>query len=144
MTDDLPALFLVEGGDNKRLKPFASPKAFAEDNLERDIEAWVKNSMLNDVPVVGELALFAQQPGYKALQGGRRPDLLALDGDRNIVVIEFKRDRAPDDIVFQTLNYAAAVEGASEEEEETEPALPTDQEFLTGFNAKPRIILVAA
>jgi hypothetical protein len=40
MTDDLPALFLVEGdGENKRLKPFASPKVFAEDNLERDIEA---------------------------------------------------------------------------------------------------------
>jgi len=108
-----------------------------------------------------------------------------LDGDRNIVVIEFKRDRASDNIVFQTLNYAAwiaeqsyevlnafateffaklpepggpsslkeayyrrfpatTVEGASEEEEETEPALPTDQEFLTGFNTKPRIILVAA
>ena len=186
MSDDLPALFLVEGDDaNKRLKPFASPKVFAEDNLERDIEAWVKNSMLNDVPVVGELALFAQQPGYKAAQAGRRPDLLALDGDRNIVVIEFKRDRASEDIVFQTLNYAAwiaeqsyevlnafateffaklsepdgpsslkeayyrrfpatTVEGASEEEAETEPALPTDQEFLAGFNTKPRIILVAA
>jgi hypothetical protein len=137
--------------------------------------------MLSEVPVVGELALFAQQPGYKASQI-RRPDLLALDGDRNIVVIEFKRDRAPEDIIFQTLNYAAwigeqsydvlnafatdffaklselerpsslkeayykrfpatTVEGGSEEDEE--PALPTDQEFLAGFNAKPRIILVA-
>jgi hypothetical protein len=181
MADDLPAVFLVEGdGHNKRLKPFASPKVFAESNLERDIETWVKNSMLSGVPVLGELALFAQQPGYKASQA-RRPDLLALDGDRNVVVIEFKRDRAPEDIVFQTLNYAAwiaeqsyevlnafatgffarlpesnrpsslkeayyqrfpatTVDGASEEEE---PALPTDQEFLAGFNTKPRIILVA-
>ena len=72
MTDDLPALFLVEGGgDSRRLKPFASPKVFAESNLERDIEAWVKNSMLAGVPVLGELALFAQQPGYKASQARR-------------------------------------------------------------------------
>ena len=35
------------------------------------------------------------------------PDLLALDGDRNVVVIEFKRDHAPEDIIYQTLNYAA-------------------------------------
>ncbi len=181
MTDDLPALFLVEGdGDNKRLKPFASPALFAESNLERDIEGWVKTSMLSDVPVLGELALFAQQSGYRA-PNARRPDLLALDGDRNVVVIEFKRDHAPEDIIYQTLNYAAwiaeqpyevlnavaaqffarlpeserplslkeafykrfpasTVEGASEEDE---PALPTDQEFLAGFNANPRIVLVA-
>jgi hypothetical protein len=173
-------MFLVEGnGDDKRLKPFASPAVFAESNLERDIETWVKNSMLNDLPVRGELALFAQQSGYRA-PNARRPDLLALDGERNVVVIEFKRDRAPEDIVFQTLNYAAwiaeqpyevlnalatqfferlpeaerplslkeafykrfpttTVEGVSDDEE---PALPTDQEFLAGFNANPRIMLV--
>jgi hypothetical protein len=181
VAEDLPALFVVEGDDGvRRLKPFASPKVFAESNLERDIESWVKNSMLGGVPVVGELALFAQQPGYKASQA-RRPDLLALDRDRNIVVIEFKRDRAAEDIVFQTLNYAAWIaeqsyevlnafatdffaqlpeaerptslkeayyqrfpattaEGASDGDE---PTLPTDQEFLAGFNARPRIILVA-
>ncbi len=181
MADELPALFLVEGaGDNKRLKPFASSKVFAEDNLERDIEAWVKTSMLGGVPVLGELVLFAQQPGYKASQA-RRPDLLALDGGRNIVVIEFKRGRAPEDIVFQTLNYAAWIAEQSYEvlnafatdffarlpesdvpsslreayykrfparmeavSDEEEPALPTDQEFLAGFNVKPRIILVAS
>jgi hypothetical protein len=181
MTDDLPALFLVEvDGASKRLKPFASPEVFSESNLEKDIEAWVKHSMLSGVPVLGELALFTQQPAYKASQA-RRPDLLALDGDRNVVVIEFKRDRAPEDIVFQTLNYASwfadqsyevlnafateffaklpAVDApASLKEayykrfpsttadaglEDEEPALPTDQEFLTGFNARPRIILVA-
>ena len=181
MTDELPALFLIEGdGAERRLKPFASPKTFAEHNLERDIEGWVKNSMLRDVTVVGELVLFAQQPGYKASQY-RRPDLLALDGDRNIVVIEFKRDRAPEDIVFQTLNYAAWISQQSYEvlnafatdffaklpeaerpsslkeayykrfpattvdvaSDDDEPATPTDQEFLEGFNVKPRIILVA-
>jgi hypothetical protein len=34
---------------------------------------------------------------------------------------------------------ATTVEGGSEEEE---PALPTDQEFLAGFNVRPRIIVV--
>src|SRR3954468_17491401 len=87
MSDDLPAVFLVEGeSDNKRLKPYASPKVFAETNLERDIEAWVKNSMLAGVPVLGELVVFAHQPSYKASHA-RRPDLLALDVDRNVVVI---------------------------------------------------------
>src|SRR4051794_23182776 len=98
MSDDLPALFLVEGaGESKRLKPFALSKVFAESNQERHIEAWVKNTMLSGIPVLGELVLFAHQPGYKASQA-RRPDLLALDGDRNVVVIEFKRGRAPEDI----------------------------------------------
>jgi hypothetical protein len=47
--EDLSALFLVEGTDgNNQLKPFASPKVFAETNLERDLESWVKNSMLNE------------------------------------------------------------------------------------------------
>jgi hypothetical protein len=178
--EDLPDLYLLEQADSKTvLRPFGSRKPISETNLEKDIEEWVMASMLRGIPVLGELALFARQPSYRASKA-RRPDLLALDAERNVVVIEFKRDHADEDILFQTLNYAAWISQQSyetldrfaarflvelpapqptslkeayykafpastgDEAEEAEAALPSDQEFLAGFNSRPRIVIVAA
>jgi hypothetical protein len=178
--ENLPDLYLLEQVDAKTImKPFGSRKPIRETNVEKDIEEWVMASMLRGIPVLGELALFAQQPSYRASKV-RRPDLLALDGEKNVVVIEFKRDQADEDILFQTLNYAAWISEQSyetldrfaarffarlpgpqptslkeayykafpaptgDEVEEAEPALPSDQEFLAGFNSRPRIVIVAA
>jgi hypothetical protein len=178
--EDLPDLYLLEQADSKTvLRPFGSRKPISETNLEKDIEEWVMASMLRGIPVLGELALFARQPSYRASKA-RRPDLLALDAEKNVVVIEFKRDHADEDILFQTLNYAAWISEQSyetldrfaarflvelpapqptslkeayykafpastgDEAEEAEAALPSDQEFLAGFNSRPRIVIVAA
>ena len=178
--DDLPDLYLLEQVDSKTvMRPFGSRKPLNETNLEKDIEEWVMASMLSGIPVLGELALFARQPSYRASRT-RRPDLLALDGEKNVVVIEFKRDQADEDILFQTLNYAAWISeqsyetldrfaarflaelpppqptslkeayyrafpaSAGDEVDEGEPAFPSDQEFLAGFNSRPRIVIVAA
>jgi hypothetical protein len=40
--------------------------------------------------------------------------------------------------------YRAFPASTGDEVEEGEPVLPSDQEFLTGFNARPRIVIVAA
>lgn len=177
--ESLPELYLLDAQDGQKLlKPFASARTFSESHVESDIEDWVKNSLLHGEPILGDLAVFAQQPGYRASRE-RRPDLLAIDGDKNIVVIEFKRSDADEDILFQTLNYAAWIGEQAYEvlnqmaqnfltqhqphsapslkeyfyshfplpPTDSEPAdpsagesvLPTDGEFLSGFNQDPRI-----
>lgn len=47
---------------------------------------------------------------------GGRTDLLAIEPDGSLVLIELKRDRTPRDAVAQTLDYAAWVEGLTENE----------------------------
>src|SRR5262245_8169719 len=40
---------------------------------------------------------------------GKRIDLLAIDGEGNLVVVELKRDRTPREIVAQVLDYGSWV-----------------------------------
>jgi len=176
--DGAPELYLVKNENGKTmLKPLASSTVFADSHLERDIEEWVLNGLLEEKATLGDLAVFAQQPSYTASSRERRPDLLAIDADKNIAIIEFKRAEADEDILFQTLNYAAWVVDQPYEvlnqlahiffsrdlatapdslkahyyerfplplsEDGSEPALPSDAEFLADFNRDPRIVIVA-
>jgi hypothetical protein len=50
---------------------------------------------------------------------GGRIDLLAIDGDANLVVLELKRDKTPREIVAQALDYASWVNDLSYEQIET-------------------------
>jgi len=43
-------------------------------------------------------------------------DLLALDGDGNLIVIELKKDRTPRDVVAQALDYASWVKGLKQDD----------------------------
>jgi hypothetical protein len=109
MMDGAPELYAVVTDNGKTtLKPLASSQVFSDGHLEAEIEEWVMNGLLEDQATLGDLAVFAQQPTYVAARE-RRPDLLAIDADKNIAIVEFKRDEADEDILFQTLNYASWV-----------------------------------
>lgn len=109
MRDSAPELYAVISENGKTmLKPLASSQVFADSHLEAEIEEWVLNGLLEDKATLGDSAVFAQQPTYVASRE-RRPDLLAIDTDKNIAIIEFKRGEADEDILFQTLNYATWV-----------------------------------
>jgi hypothetical protein len=108
--DGTPELYAVKSENGKTtLKPLASASVFGDSHLESDIEEWVLNGLLEEKATLGDLAVFAQQPSYVVASQGRRPDLLAIDADKNVAIIEFKRAEADEDILFQTLNYAAWV-----------------------------------
>jgi len=66
-----------------------------EDILDRDISVAAPNWM-----VIGRQVL---------TDHGGVIDLLAMDGDGNLVVIELKRDKTPRDIIAQTLDYGSWV-----------------------------------
>lgn len=88
---------------------------------------------------------------------GGRTDLLAIEPDGSLVLIELKRDRTPRDAVAQTLDYAAWVEGLTEDEiaaiyERFRPGRSLYVDFRTRFgrvldddelNANHRLIIVA-
>jgi Endonuclease NucS len=82
-------------------------------NDEQRLEDWVVEapSILGiDVLLVGRQV--------KTASGGRI-DLLAIDGEANLVVLELKRDKTPREIVAQALDYAAWVNDLSYEQIET-------------------------
>lgn len=82
----------IENGKPRKLPPMTVPtEAALESFLERD------PSLLGErLLVIGRQV---QTPH------GKRIDLLAMDGDGNLVVLELKRDRTPRDVVAQILDY---------------------------------------
>jgi hypothetical protein len=77
---------------------------------EQRLEDWVvkDSSILGiDVLLVGRQVTTAS---------GGRIDLLAIDGDANLVVLELKRDKTPREIVAQALDYASWVNDLSYEQ----------------------------
>jgi hypothetical protein len=69
---------------------------------ERDLEDRLEQHphMLLDEP----LTIISRQ---HTTDEGKRPDLIAVDGGGNLVVVELKKDRAPRDVLAQTLGYLA-------------------------------------
>jgi len=107
MDETLPSLFMVvsEKGE-EYLRPFATERRFDELHYETEIERWVKNSLKRAEPVLGDMAVFGQQVRFG--RGSQRAiDLLAIDENKNVIVVEFKRGETDESIVFQVLNYCS-------------------------------------
>ncbi len=92
---------------------------------------------------------------------GKRIDLLALDGDGNLVVMELKRDRTPREIVAQLLDYGSWVRTLEDDDialifEEHSPLkgeVSLDQAFCERFdvpempeslNEKHELVIIAS
>lgn len=78
-------------------------------DLEERIENWLRDDIgliANDILVIGQQV----ETDY-----GGKIDLLAVDGDGNLVILELKRDKTPRDIVAQILDYASWVKDLTHE-----------------------------
>lgn len=107
MDDALPSLFMVvsENGE-EYLRPFATERRFDELHYESEIERWVKNSLKRGEPILGDIVVIGQQVRFG--KGSQRAiDLLAIDEEKNVIVIEFKRGETDETIIFQVLNYCS-------------------------------------
>ncbi|MBZ4019486.1 hypothetical protein [Streptomyces purpurogeneiscleroticus] len=75
-----------------------------------DLQKWITRDPALIEP--GLLILTEEYDKWATSAGGKvrdRLDLLALDSDGHLVVIELKRDAAPDDVHLQAVTYAAMV-----------------------------------
>ena len=89
---------------------------------EQRLQDWI----LKDKSILGiDVLLIGRQ--VKTANGGRI-DLLAIDGQANLVVLELKRDKAPHEIVAQTLDHASWVKDLTYEQIEI---------ITKGFTGKP-------
>ena len=82
-------------------------------NDEQRLEDWV----VKDPSMLGIDVLLIGRQVTTASRG--RIDLLAIDGEANLVVLELKRDKTPREIVAQALDYASWVNDLSYEQIET-------------------------
>ena len=82
-------------------------------NDEQRLEDWV----VKDPSILGIDVLLVGRQVTTA--SGGRIDLLAIDGEANLVVLELKRDKTPREVVAQALDYASWVNDLSYEQIET-------------------------
>jgi hypothetical protein len=81
-------------------------------NDEERLEDWV----VKDPSILGiDLLLIGRQV---STANGGRIDLLAMDGEANLVVLELKRDKTPREVVAQVLDYGSWVIDLSYEQVE--------------------------
>lgn len=74
-------------------------------SLEKHLESWLERSpwAIAQEP----LLIISRQTTATLENRSIYPDLLALDGDGNLVIVELKKGRAPRDVIAQILDYAA-------------------------------------
>jgi len=69
-----------------------------------DIHEW----LAGDAGMLGVNLLVIQREHVGVVGSGRRPDILAIDTEGNLVVIEAKRDDSGIDVYWQAIRYAAS------------------------------------
>jgi hypothetical protein len=89
-----------------KLAELPKHKLDSEDRLE----SWIEQ----DSSILGLNVLIIGRQVRTPYSG--RIDLLAIDGDGNLVIIELKRDRTPREVVAQVLDYASWVHDLSDED----------------------------
>ena len=90
------AIWQIEENSLKRLK-FSKLKL--EENLQKAIE--------RDISIVSdEFLLIGSQV---ATSYAKKIDMLAINGEGNLIIIELKRDKTPREVVAQVLDYASWV-----------------------------------
>ena len=107
------AIYRLEGEVSSECKLIHAKETSLE--YESDIEDWLENSpwaLIQDETIIW----IDRQPSAKDEEGTIYPDLVGVDIDGNLVIVEFKRERAPRDVVAQILEYAAWADGLSDEE----------------------------
>jgi hypothetical protein len=108
-------------------------------NDEQRLQDWV----VKDKSILGiDVLLVGRQV---ATATGGSIDLLAIDAQGNLVVLELKRDKAPHEIVAQTLDHASWVSDLSYEQIDAITkgfaGKPLSQEFSDHFgNAIPKTV----
>jgi hypothetical protein len=103
-------LFEVAGGKLKRVEPASF---VAEEIKERaEIQRWLRG----DPTPLGENLFIITEEFGEWEDSRRRIDLLALDEDRNLVVIEIKRTEEGSHMDLQAVRYAAMVSSMSLED----------------------------
>ena len=118
-------------------------------NLEKRLKKWI----FEDISLLGLDLLILGQEVHTAYGGFI--DILAIDGEGNLVIIELKRDKTPRDIIAQCLDYGTWVKDLSYDEiiniHNSYMNLDLDNEFEEYFECKLpneinknyRIIIVA-
>jgi hypothetical protein len=106
--DDQDAVVAASSGDRQSVNP-SQPVVTARGNTLLGI----------DVLFVGRQV---------ATESGGSIDLLAIDGQANLVVLELKRDKTPHELVARTLDHASWANGLSYEQIDT---------ITKGFTGKP-------
>jgi len=90
----------------------ATPISLADAGLKerQHLQEWVIAHPQVLGPSVKIVAFeFGSWTGFTGDKERDRLDVLALDGDGHLIVVELKRDRAPDTVEMQALKYAALV-----------------------------------
>ena len=135
-------LWKIEADRPRQVEPTAL-------DLEGRLEEW----LCKDIRLLSDDLLVI---GQQIEQYGTYLDLLAVDGDGNLVVIELKRDRTPRDVVAQALDYASWVQELGREDVERYAREHLGKSFSEAFgeafgqeppeivNERHRIFIVAS
>ncbi len=97
---------------SKAVAVAATPIGLAEAGLKerQHLQEWVIAHPEVLGPTVKIVAFeFGSWTGYTGEKEKDRLDILALDSDGHLIVVELKRDKAPDTVEMQALKYAALV-----------------------------------
>lgn len=119
-----------------------------KEHYESHVEDWIE---LNPLILGEELLIIDRQPRTTE---GKKPDLLALDEEGNLVIIEVKNEAARRDVIGQVLDYASQLTNSTEENLEKiakSKNIVLRQAFRkmfgddkgVNFNNKQRMIIVA-
>lgn len=160
MADEL--LFTVTGAVAKRATPITLADAGLKER--QDLQEWVLASP--EILGAGVLVVTFEFDRWWSASGVQpldRLDVLGLDDTGRLVVVELKRDKAPDTIEMQAIKYAAMASRftlktlasqhakflkqrgtACTDEEALERLAAHAEEFSAEKLSRPRIVLVAA
>ncbi|WP_304943512.1 DUF7669 domain-containing protein [Vallitalea guaymasensis] len=77
-------------------------------DYEKTFEDWLENSPYILYDDEGETVLWiSRQEGAKIGDSVKRPDMIGINSDGNIVICELKKGRAPREVIAQVLEYCA-------------------------------------
>ena len=93
---------------------------------EKRLEDW----LCHDVGLLSDTLLVI---GHQISISGGTLDVLAVDGEANLVVVELKRDKTPRDVVAQTLDYASCIQDFGREEVDRQTRKFLEMDFEKAF-----------
>lgn len=96
---------LVQLADKTTFIPLPAKSMQEQGLLEKQMELWLADNPKAVLPEdEKQVLVISQEEPFKNVT-----DVLAVDADRNLVVIEIKRGQSPRDVIAQALEYASDV-----------------------------------